>query len=175
MYKYFFEGFNFSSLDCQQRHIQVTSMFPCKKVRYLKSPRGLTALSDQLPNNGYSGSMTVIPLRPKGSKVKFITTLNIERSTCTSSGARKREAIKDIRSILDEFDRMAIRNGFCAEINNMSRAYTISGQKLNFNLVFNAVDFEGTLIVQDPVLFKNVEESGMGSGKAYGMGLINVL
>ena len=41
-------------------------------------------------------------------------------------------------------------------------------------MIFDAVLFEGTLTVTDPVAFANTVASGIGSGKAFGFGLLSL-
>ncbi len=44
----------------------------------------------------------------------------------------------------------------------------------NNKLKFHSVLFEGVLVVEDPEMFRNVLESGIGSGKGFGFGMLSL-
>jgi CRISPR system Cascade subunit CasE len=83
--------------------------------------------------------------------------------------------LKDEEQI-DWINRKAERNGFfpikVINIPKEDRNGRKPGQESP--LTFHAVLYEGTLRVDDPVRFKNALESGIGSAKGFGLGLLSV-
>jgi CRISPR system Cascade subunit CasE len=54
------------------------------------------------------------------------------------------------------------------------REGTLKGRKPGMNLTFGSVVFDGELVVTDAAAFRRALAQGIGSGKAYGFGLLSV-
>lgn len=61
-----------------------------------------------------------------------------------------------------------------SDVRALSGAGKVSGRRNEQRLTFGSVVFEGRLRVTDPALFRQALEAGIGSGKAFGFGLLSI-
>lgn len=74
---------------------------------------------------------------------------------------------------LDWLHRQGIKNGFSVlEAYEPEKEQRVSGAKATGSFFLSGVTFEGVLRITDPVLFLKAFQKGIGSEKAYGLGLL---
>lgn len=86
----------------------------------------------------------------------------------------KRVGLMQEKDQLDWLQRKAAQGGFRIRSASASQQDETQAFKTDHRMKFLAVLFDGILEVTDPELFRNTLAAGIGSGKAFGFGLLSV-
>lgn len=174
MNKYVIKNMKLDESDIYRQHQQVTACFSkSEHVRFRTDGNTVTVYSAQHPTGTVTCNMSVLPSYPEGTQGAFKLRMNIEKRKFVKGGAGRREGIRDLSGILQKFSEVAARSGFSVkEMKEVSEPYIIKGVQQENTIAFNVVDFNGILEVTDQGTFKNALDNGIGSGKAFGLGLL---
>ena len=129
-----------------------------------------------------SDSKLFDPLITKGQLLRFRIRANptMMKTFQSQNGVaeKRRIGIYSEEGQSEWFARKAEEAGFSPLDLRFITAGNLTGKKLGSEgaarLQFHSVDFEGVLRVDEPALFLKALENGIGSGKAFGFGLLSV-
>jgi CRISPR-associated protein Cas6/Cse3/CasE subtype I-E len=174
MNKYVLKNFKMDESDVYLQHQQITACFSgSEHVRYRKDGNTVTVYSTNHPTGNVTCKMSTVPTYVAGTVGEFKVRLNMEKRKFVKGGDGPREAVRDLPSILKKLNEIAGRSGFVVkDFQEVSEPYILKGTQSGNKIAFNTVDFVGVLEVTDQESFKNSLDNGIGSGKAFGLGLL---
>lgn len=167
-------------------HRMIYSFFPKEKNpgRFLYADQGpvtggrsvliLSAVLPELPDMVSSTSTELSDRFFNFVDFQFKTRINPVRR---DSGSGKRVPVTGQLPLLQWFAAHAARWGFEADLNSLAvrTLPSISFPKNGSECRLHCVEFRGNLKVTDPALFRHNVENGIGHGKAFGFGLLQLV
>ena len=167
-------------------HRLVYSFFPKEKKtgRFLYADQGpsaggrslliLSAVLPELPQTISSASTELSDRFFQFGAFRFKIRINPVRRDPESG---KRRPVTGQLPLLQWFASHAPKWGFEADVDSLEARIlpSVSFPKNGSECRFHAVEFRGTLKVIDPVLFRSHVENGIGHGKAFGFGLLQLV
>lgn len=173
--------------DAYAIHKLVYSLFPLNqdsdKPRILyadkesdQGGRFILILSPDLPQGPESLAMTTLRIGDtffSAGRYHFEVVLNPVRK---DSASGKRQAIKGMLPVLQWMMQRSPQWGFTPDEQTLQAFIqnTLTFEKVGKTLCFNRVLFRGTLTVTDQNLFRTAVENGLGHGKGFGFGLLQL-
>jgi CRISPR system Cascade subunit CasE len=152
-------------------------------------PEGiLLDIGDEIENPGVKSMDAVLAGLQPGTRLVFRLRANATKKIDTKSGPGgeknngQRVPLRGEEAKVAWLRRRGMSGGFAiaelrpgvAEVNVIDEADT-TGRHPKGGLTFSGTVFEGTLLVKDPVRFRETLERGIGPGKAFGYGLLSVM
>lgn len=173
--------------DDYSLHRFIYSLFPlenkAKNPRILYADKGqegekrkLYILSQLIPDAGQPINMTTVPISERFlacEQYRFEVLLNpVKRDNKT----RKLIPVKGLLPLLQWFSSKAPAWGFQPDAENLETfvLQTMSFPKGDSNCLFHRVKFKGTMSVINQELFKQSFINGLGRGKSFGFGLLQL-
>lgn len=181
--------------NCQDMHRNIMKAFPRdnadrKKSQVLyrlmtvESRPALFVLSRELPNwDNVAGISLYQQLPPrllgelgdtfKGGRVLRFSLLTSPCKKISGEGKNSRRVfLRTSEERLAWLSRKAKQNGFTLLQVSESAMETLYGKKEGEEIRYRTIAFDGMLRITDPDLFLNAYTTGIGPGKAYGLGML---
>jgi len=181
MFKFIIRGMGYQgreSVDSDVMRTEVMREFPYhepKEVRFRYNDDYAVVHCAKYPATDLNCKVSTIPKYMEKDRLEFQMLLN----PIDSYQGKKRPILK-LADVSKWIVKKAMKNGFeIKTIDGLVKMGAITGKKIKNGktelLTHNAVDVRGTLEVTDANLFYEALCSGVGPGKGYGFGVIEVL
>lgn len=159
--------------DVNAHHQEIMKIFPYgEKVRFRMDEDTITVISPEFPAADITANMTSIPTYKVGQALSFRIKIVAAKKDYKTKAMRP---IKKLPDLMSWFKGVGKKNGF--KITDWSKIDLQGGTPCMREIgthYYNAVDFAGGLIVEDPNLFNKAVCGGIGHAKSFGFGVLDV-
>jgi CRISPR-associated protein Cas6/Cse3/CasE subtype I-E len=174
MYKFVTKDIPIQGPNINVHRQEILKYFPfgTPHVRYRVEPGYLIVIYPEMPTVDIKCSMTKISEYAVDTKLKFRIRLVADKK---DANKKSRVPIKELSNLVPWFNERAKWNGF--KVIDWEKVIPEGPFYCNHQdkpRVYNSVNFEGILVVEDEKLFNHAVTYGFGHQKSWGFGVLDV-